>query len=104
MRNFNASCTGFNSKQLRSSVFFAVPTAPKRQHDFRGRRSVTLRGCRQYWAAEVPVPGISSLAGSGIFERLELEPLRRKPDLSAVGQKQFSIGRDEVGHRTSFPD
>jgi len=50
------------------------------------------------------VPRIFSLAGTRIFERLELEPLQGKPDLATVGKQQLSIGRDEMGHPPSLPN
>src|SRR5207237_8202899 len=66
--------------------------------------SVSLRREWQDWPAQVPVPGIFSVAGTRIFEGLELEPLQGKPDLATVGKQQLSICRHEMGHLPSPPN
>jgi hypothetical protein len=52
---------------------------------------------------EVPVPGIPADPGAWILQRLELEPVRRQANLSAVPQEPLPIRRYQVGHWRSLP-
>ena len=49
------------------------------------------------------MPSISFHACARIFQRLELQSLRRNSNGPAVREKQFSIGRNEMRHRVPFP-
>src|SRR4029079_11075533 len=65
--------------------------------------SVPLGGRRQYWSAEVPVPGIATDARARVLERLELQPVGRDSDQTPVSEKTLSVSRYEMSERASLP-
>lgn len=52
---------------------------------------------------EVPVPRVLSSTRPRILEGFELKPLGRKPNVPTIGEKAFSISRDQMRHRVTLP-
>ena len=50
------------------------------------------------------MPGMPRLVGPWISEGLELQPVGRNTHRCAVGQESGLVRRDEMRHRTPFPD
>ncbi len=81
-------------------------------HPMRGRHGERYAGpCltisvgqgRKKSADQIPVPGIPPEAGSRILQRLELKPLSRNTDGAPVGEKLFTVRRNQMGHRVALP-
>jgi len=49
------------------------------------------------------MPRVSTKSCSRVFQWLELQPFRRKPDLATESEQAFTICRNEVCHRVTFP-
>jgi hypothetical protein len=50
------------------------------------------------------VPCVATQAGTRILERLELQARGWNADCSTILEQPFSIGGNQVGHRTTLPD